>query len=55
MFASLVKARDRLLAAVGTSAPQPNAPQYAPKGMRVVYRSVRLGASAKLGSRRRLS
>jgi hypothetical protein len=35
LFASLVKARDRLLAALGTSAPQPRPPQYAPKGSRL--------------------
>jgi hypothetical protein len=37
MFASLVKARDRLLAALGTSAPEPKAPQYSPKGVPVRY------------------
>ena len=41
LFASLVKARDRLLAALGTSAPQPRPPQYAPKGLRMVYRPLR--------------
>jgi hypothetical protein len=41
MFASLVKARDRLLAALGASAPQPKPPQYAAKGLRMVYRPVR--------------
>ena len=54
MFASLVEARDRLLAALGTSAPQPKPPKYAPKGMRLAYRAVRLGGSARLGSTRRL-
>ena len=38
MFASLVKARDRLLAALGASAPQPKPPQYAAKGVQVRYR-----------------
>ncbi len=38
MFRKLVEARDRLLAALGTSAPAPKMPQYAPKGCRVVYR-----------------
>ena len=35
MFRVLVKARDRLLAALGTSAPPPKPPDYAPKGVRV--------------------
>src|SRR5439155_4260230 len=32
MFQRLVEARDRLLAALGTSAPPPRPPSYAPKG-----------------------
>ena len=55
MFAALVKARDRLLAALGTSAPTPKPPQYAPKGVQVRYRSIRVGGSARVGSTRRLS
>jgi hypothetical protein len=55
MFAWLVKARDRLLAGLGTSAPQAKPPQYAPKGMRMVYRSVRSTGPARLGSTRRLA
>ena len=39
MFHKLVEARDRLLAALGTSAPPPKPPAYAPSGMTVVYRS----------------
>jgi hypothetical protein len=54
MFDQLVKARDRLLAALGTSAPAPKPPQYAPRGMRMVYRPVRPGGPARLGSTRRL-
>lgn len=54
LFAALVKARDRLLAALGTSAPAPRPPTYAPKGMRMTYRRVRVGGSARLGSTRRL-
>jgi hypothetical protein len=54
MFHKLVEARDRLLAALGTSEPAPKAPAYAPSGMTVVYRS---GGSRRqsLGSTRRLS
>ena len=37
MFRVLVEARDRLLAAIGTSAPPPKPPTYAPAGARVVY------------------
>jgi hypothetical protein len=55
MFDRLVKARDRLLAALGTSAPAPKPPRYAPKGVQMLYRSLRLGGPAKLGSTRRLS
>jgi hypothetical protein len=39
MFRKLVAARDRLLAALGTSAPPPKPPSYAPKGVKIVYRS----------------
>jgi hypothetical protein len=51
MFRLLVEARDRLLAALGTSAPAPKMPRYWPKGMRVAYRRVS-GSSrqARLGS-----
>jgi hypothetical protein len=47
------EARDRLLAALGTSAPAPKPPAYAPSGMTVVYRS---GGSRRLslGATRRL-
>jgi len=51
LFASLVEARDRLLAALGTSAPQPKPPQYAPMGAHIVYRAVRAGAVGRLGAR----
>jgi hypothetical protein len=53
MFRKLVEARDRLLAALGTSAPPPKPPSYAPRGVHVVYRKssgLRLGS----GSLRRL-
>jgi hypothetical protein len=39
MFRTLVEARDRLLAALGTSAPAPKPPQYAPKGQKIIYGS----------------
>jgi hypothetical protein len=54
LFDRLVKARDRLLAALGTSAPPPKPPQYAPRGIRMVYRSVRSAGPARLGATRRL-
>jgi hypothetical protein len=40
-FRKLVEARDRLLTALGTSAPAPKAPAYAPKCAHIVYRRVR--------------
>jgi hypothetical protein len=40
-FRRLVEARDRLLAALGTSAPAPKMPTYYASGTRVVYRSGR--------------
>jgi hypothetical protein len=40
MFRKLVEARDRLLAALGASAPPPKLPEYAPKGAHIVYRTV---------------
>jgi hypothetical protein len=49
LFRQLVEARDRLLAALGTSAPAPKMPTYAPKGARVVYRSVRPSSQRRLG------
>jgi hypothetical protein len=39
-FRKLVEARDRLLAALGTSAPPPKPPTYAPKGTTIKYRHV---------------
>ena len=47
-FRRLVEARDRLLAALGTSEPEPKMPEYWPDGIRIVYRSAR-------SSRRRLA
>lgn len=48
-FRQLVEARDRLLAALGTSAPAPTMPTYAPKGAQVVYRRVRTSSQRRLG------
>jgi hypothetical protein len=55
LFRRLVEARDRLLAALGTSAPAPKAPAYAPKGAHIIYHSVKLGSQGRLGSTKRLS
>ena len=54
MFRRLVEARDRLLAAIGTTAPPPKPPSYMPKGVRVIYRSGRAGSSRRLGATTRL-
>jgi hypothetical protein len=55
-FMELIKARDRLLASIGTSAPTPKMPTFAPAGVRLVYRSwsgrSRIGST---GGMRRLS
>jgi hypothetical protein len=53
MFRLLVEARDRLLAALGTSAPPPKPPDYAPKGVQVLYRVDRASDRQRLGSGRR--
>ena len=55
LFRRLVEARDRLLAALGTSAPAPKAPAYAPKWAQIIYRRVKLGSQGRLGSTKRLS
>jgi hypothetical protein len=39
-FRKLVEDRDRLLAALGTSAPPPKPPAYAPSGAHIIYRRV---------------
>lgn len=55
-FRALVEARARLLAALGTSAPAPKMPTYAPKGAQVIYRVDRRASSRRrLGSTRRLA
>jgi hypothetical protein len=53
MFRKLVEARDRLLAALGTSAPPPKPPRYTATGARIVYRSRRRSQS-RLGFGRAL-
>lgn len=57
MFRKLVEARDRLLSALGTSAPPPKPPSYAPKGAQVIYRTGSGSSRARLGkvSLRRLA
>ncbi len=51
MFQKLVEARDRLLAALGTSAPPPKPPAYYPKGVRVTYgRSSSSSRAALIGN-----
>jgi len=52
MFHNLVQARNRLLAALGTSAPPPKPPNYAPKGMRVVGTRPHCAALNALSRRR---
>jgi hypothetical protein len=49
MFRKLVEARDRLLTALGTSAPPPKPPTYAPAGATIVYRSGRSSQRPRLG------
>jgi hypothetical protein len=50
MFQALVKARDRLLAALGTSESAPKPPAYAAKGATFVYRPVRSSGRARIGA-----
>jgi hypothetical protein len=54
MFHRLVKARDRLLAAIGTSAPAPKMPTYYASGTRIVYRRQSRGRP-RIGYIRRLA
>jgi hypothetical protein len=54
MFRQLVEARDRLLATLGTSAPAPKPPTYAPSGAHIVYRRVR-SAAPRLDQTKRLT
>jgi hypothetical protein len=53
-FRKLVEARDRLLAAIGTSAPPPKMPAYYPRGTTIVCRSGR-HSHRRLGQTRRLA
>ena len=51
MFRLLVEARDRPLAAIGTSAPPPKPPDYTPSGWKTVYRRERASLQQRrLGS-----
>jgi hypothetical protein len=56
-FRELVMARDRLLASIGTSAPTPKMPTFYPKGVQVVYRTVRRSGPhrLRLGHTRRVA
>jgi hypothetical protein len=54
MFRKLVEARDRLLAALGTSEPAPKMPEYYASGTKIVYRSGR-GSQRRIGQTRRLA
>ena len=53
-FQALVQARDRLLAVIGTSAPAPLAPSFAPAGQRVIYRRFVPRQQSLPGTRRAL-
>jgi hypothetical protein len=55
MFRLLVEARDRLLAALGTSAPAPKAPEYAPTGTQMIYRTGRRASSRLASDTRQLT
>jgi hypothetical protein len=55
-FIELVKARDRLLASLGTRAAAPKTPEFAPKGARLRYGKWRPNRSAhRLGHTQRLA
>jgi hypothetical protein len=54
-FRKLVEARDRLLSALGTSAPAPKPPRYAPAGIAVRYTTVRTSRLRLGGGLRRLA
>lgn len=54
MFRKLVEARDRLLAALGTSAPSPKMPAYYASGTMIRYRSGR-SSQRRLGQTHRLA
>jgi len=55
-FIELVKARDRLLAALGTRAAAPKMPEFAPKGARLRYGRWRpAGGAGQIGHTRQLT
>lgn len=53
-FIELVKARDRLLAALGAKMKAPKAPEFAPKGAILRYRRWRPEGRTRLGHTRRI-
>ena len=53
-FRKLVEARDRLLAALGTSAPAPKEPDFTPRGYRTRYVSARSHGPRRIGGGRKL-
>jgi DnaJ-like protein len=55
-FIELVRARDRLLAALGTRAAEPKMPEFAPKGIKLRYGTWRPGnPQPRVGQTRRIS
>jgi hypothetical protein len=55
-FIALVKARDRLLAALGTKEAAPKPPDFAPKGVKLRYGTWRpVTARSRLGHTRRIN
>jgi hypothetical protein len=52
-FRELVKARDRLLSAIGTSAPPPKEPDFTPRGYKTRYVSIG-SCTRRIGGTRRL-
>lgn len=51
-FRNLVKARDRLLASIGTSEPTPRMPTFTPKGVQLRYRRVRVNRQRRIAGPR---
>jgi hypothetical protein len=54
-FIELTKARDRLLASLGTRAATPKMPEFAPKGVKLRYGTWRPSGAHRLGHTRRLT
>jgi hypothetical protein len=55
LFRKLVEARDRLLKSIGTSAPPPTMPKFAPKGTHIVYRRASIGTQRRFSATRRIA